>query len=113
MSRYLHTAAEIAAALRAVAVRLDAMPDTELPDLAVTLSIQVCEWSTTDVAARIAAIDALAAATVAAPATTQQLGDGGWLNRTGSTPAPDTGGIDISVYGAVPAPADAGLTPAA
>jgi len=72
---YFNTPAQVAAALRAMADDLAAMPAAVLPDLAVTVDIQASTWGGTD-AERIAAVDALSTALVGHPGQSESMPNG-------------------------------------
>jgi hypothetical protein len=114
MYGYLTTPSEIATALRTIAARLDAMPDIPFPTLSVGFDVQICDWSTTDQAARIAAVDAFAHGLLGIAADTVQTVGGGWMHWTPCEADRQIGGVNVSVFGNhVPAPADTELNPAA
>lgn len=112
---YHYSAAEIAAALRAVAARLDALPeDTDLPETYVSLEVQISERDGDNAAARIAAVDALVSVLLPdSPATTHEDGPDRWTHRVPYTADRNIAGLNVQVYAPdVSAPNSAALTPA-
>jgi hypothetical protein len=97
--RYLTRGAEVAAALHAVADDFARMPDEDLPELAVTVNVQVCQHSGT-AATRTAAVDLLSRAVLNATGENWLTGDGHTMRGTPYA-ARHRDGIDVDVYTAV------------
>ena len=74
---YLNRPATIAAALYALADDFAAMPDTDLPDLAVSVGVQVCQHGAGS-DRRAAVVDELAKALLGTAGETQRLSSGSW-----------------------------------
>jgi hypothetical protein len=112
--RYLYSPAEITAALRTVAARLDTLPeDTQIPETFVSLDIQITRYGG-DGATRMAAVDALVSALLPdLVAVAEEHEDTG--ERTYRIPHAHARAIDgliVNLY-APDVPAPAALAPAA
>ena len=92
------TAADVAAGLRAIAARLDALGDAALPN--VYIGVDILPNGGEDI--EIAAIDLLGQALYGQPGTTRELSGGTFHHRvTGHID-----GIEVAVYTAVSSPAE-------
>jgi hypothetical protein len=106
---YMHFPAQIAAALRALAEDFDDAPDVRLPDLRVSVDVQVCvngadEWR------RIAAVDLLTYAALGIDGEPDRMTAGDWYHLTPRTDRTRTDGLEVSVFTAqVSAPVDESL----
>src|SRR5262249_10855775 len=102
--RHMHTPAEVAAALRALADDLDATASLPALDLLVSLDIHVCRWVGTP-ADRIAAVDAFAVALVGVPGETERMHDGTWHHRLPCKRRNGRAkGVSLGVFTVAPAP---------
>ncbi|MER7003564.1 hypothetical protein ABT297_11030 [Dactylosporangium sp. NPDC000555] len=101
---YFNYPCDVAAALHALADELAALPPFErMPDLWVSVDIQVCQHDGTP-AERIAAVDALAFAVLGLDASTMPLSNGSYHHRTPVESGARGDGLEVTVYTRVPAP---------
>jgi hypothetical protein len=94
---YMHTPAEIAAALRLLADDLDAVPDGRLPDLSVSIDVQVPANAAAEVE-RVAAVDLLAFAALGVEAERTRMDTGRWFYLTPFSRCYRADGLHVSVY---------------
>jgi hypothetical protein len=99
---YMQYPAQIAAALRALADDFDDVPDVRLPDLRVSVDVQVCqrrddgvtEWQ------RIAAVDLLAFAALGVDGAPARMGNGAWYYNTNVADDERPDGLHVGVFAA-------------
>ncbi len=99
---YLHRPHDMAEALRRLADDLAAMPDDELPMMAVSVSIQFCSWTATPDQQRQAAVDAVAKQLLGLPGEARKLANGTWHHTTPYDRRADrSDGIHLAVFTAL------------
>src|SRR6266545_1141751 len=109
MTTYMHTPAEIAAALRLLADDFETAPNVRLPQLAVSVDVQVCSWSDATEADRIAAVDLLAFAVQGTEGQRKRMsGSGKWYHTIPYDDRVRADGLEVDVFTAdVSAPVEA------
>ena len=93
----MHTPAEVVTALRALADDFSVMEPTTFPDLAVSVSVQVCGWSATTDAQRIEAVDAFAVAAAGTPGVPAGMANGSWHHTVDHNDGRRQDGLRVAV----------------
>jgi hypothetical protein len=103
MTTYLNTSDQIASALRAMAFRLDTIPDMAMPGMAVSLNVQASRFGEVGPRSRISTVNALTEGLLYTSAATFPYNSSGLLtHKVPYTSNREVGGVTVSIFTVLP-----------